>query len=70
MYEIQIQAKEEFDGNFSDWTDPVFKMTWSNNDIQIGKYLHIYNICILISLPVQLSKHMKKNPNCNRYHTG
>ncbi|KAA0703194.1 Interleukin-6 receptor subunit alpha [Triplophysa tibetana] len=36
VYEIQIQAKEEFEGRFSDWTDPVFEMTWSNNDIHIA----------------------------------
>ncbi|XP_056618259.1 interleukin-6 receptor subunit alpha [Triplophysa dalaica] len=35
-YEIQIQAKEEFDGHYSDWTDTVFGMTWSNNDIYIA----------------------------------
>ncbi|KAI7807204.1 interleukin-6 receptor subunit alpha [Triplophysa rosa] len=36
MYEIQIQAKDEFDGLLSDWTDTVFGMTWSNNNIHIA----------------------------------
>lgn len=41
LYEIQLQAKDEFDGVMSDWTDTVFGMAWSNNDILIGIYLYI-----------------------------
>lgn len=33
QYEIQLQAKDEFDGIWSDWTDTVFGITWLNNDI-------------------------------------
>ncbi|KAM9488046.1 interleukin-6 receptor subunit alpha-like isoform 2-T2 [Clarias gariepinus] len=28
-YEIQIRAKDEFDGEWSDWTSPVYEYTWS-----------------------------------------
>ncbi|XP_039536153.1 interleukin-6 receptor subunit alpha isoform X2 [Pimephales promelas] len=28
-YEVQLRAKDEFDGVWSEWTDPVFAVTWS-----------------------------------------
>lgn len=29
VYEVQLKAKDEFDGTWSDWTEPVFAVTWS-----------------------------------------
>lgn len=29
VYEVQLKAKDEFDGSWSDWTEPVFAVTWS-----------------------------------------
>ncbi|XP_056332113.1 interleukin-6 receptor subunit alpha isoform X2 [Danio aesculapii] len=29
VYEVQLKAKDEFDGIWSDWTEPVFAVTWS-----------------------------------------
>lgn len=34
-YEIQLRAKDEFVGIWSDWTDTVIGFTWSNNKIPI-----------------------------------
>lgn len=33
QYEVQLRAKDEFDGVWSDWTDTVFAVTWSGNKI-------------------------------------
>lgn len=32
-YEVQLRAKDEFDGVWSDWTEAVFAVTWSGNKI-------------------------------------
>lgn len=33
LYEVQLRAKDEFDGIWSDWTDTVLAVTWSSNKI-------------------------------------
>jgi len=33
QYEVQLRAKDEFDGVWSDWTDTVLAATWSGNKI-------------------------------------
>lgn len=30
-YEIQIRAKDEYEGQWSDWTSPVYAQTWTGN---------------------------------------
>lgn len=31
QYELQIRAKDEYDGQWSDWTSPVHAHTWTGN---------------------------------------
>uniref|UniRef100_A0A8C1NDT9 Interleukin 6 receptor n=1 Tax=Cyprinus carpio TaxID=7962 RepID=A0A8C1NDT9_CYPCA len=33
QYEVQLQAKDEFDGIWSDWTDTVYAVSWTGNKI-------------------------------------
>uniref|UniRef100_A0A8C2AT80 Interleukin 6 receptor n=1 Tax=Cyprinus carpio TaxID=7962 RepID=A0A8C2AT80_CYPCA len=33
QYEVQLRAKDEFDGLWSDWTDTVYAVTWTGNKI-------------------------------------
>uniref|UniRef100_A0A673GCN3 Interleukin 6 receptor n=1 Tax=Sinocyclocheilus rhinocerous TaxID=307959 RepID=A0A673GCN3_9TELE len=33
QYEVQLQAKDDFDGLWSDWTDTVYAVTWTGNKI-------------------------------------
>ncbi|TRY82760.1 hypothetical protein DNTS_020637 [Danionella cerebrum] len=36
LYEVQLRTKDEFDGAWSDWTDPVLAETWSAPETTTG----------------------------------
>ncbi|KAI4880949.1 hypothetical protein NFI96_019594, partial [Prochilodus magdalenae] len=40
QYEVQLRAKDEFDGVWSEWTDPVYAYTWTAPEPTIGSDLH------------------------------
>lgn len=43
QYEVQLQAKDEFDGIWSDWTDTVYAVSWTGNKIH-GNFLYCKNL--------------------------
>ncbi len=58
QYEVQIRAKDEFDGLWSDWSDTVYAVTWTGNKVH-----SIFNtvIIVLIYLNIVLLLVSKKN---------
>ncbi len=60
QYEVQIRAKDEFDGLWSDWSDTVYAVTWTGNKVHSIFFYTVIIVLIYLNIVLLLvSKKIK-----------